>query len=291
MSALAVLNVLLSALMNASWNMLARRQRANDLFLQISLLIAAIGLAPSLIAECLSAPVLPRVWVNVLLSSIFLGTYYLALGRGYKSGDFTIVYPLARALPILLVALADMARGNAPTPSGALGIVLVSIGSLLIPLESVRAVRPSRYWNRTSAWILLAALATSGYTIADSSAAQSLPGAFETALRYNVLESSFGGAIYALILFALGEPLRGRIGASNWKVPVLATVFAFGGYTLVLWAFQLSPHASYVIGLRQISIVIGVALGGLVFHERAVGLRLSAALIITLGVVLISLAR
>src|SRR5919199_413185 len=155
MSALAVINVLVSAFMNASWNMMARRQRVGDLFLQISFLIAAVGIGPALIAEWVSTPVLPRVWGHVVLSSTFLGIYYLALKRGYGSGDFTVVYPLARALPILLVALADMARGNAPTPSGALGIVLVSIGSLLIPLESVRAVRPSRYWNRTSAWILL----------------------------------------------------------------------------------------------------------------------------------------
>jgi hypothetical protein len=32
--------------------------------------------------------------------------------QGYKSGDFTVVYPVARALPVLVLAFVDWGRGE-----------------------------------------------------------------------------------------------------------------------------------------------------------------------------------
>ncbi len=291
MTLLAVGSVLLSALIHAGWNMLVRHQRTTDLFLSISILTTALGLAPALLLEIISQPVLPLVWVNVILSGALLGCYYYSLTRGYQSGNFTVVYPLARAIPVLLLALSDLVRGNAPTLIGWLGIAFVSMGSALLPLESLRELKIARYWNRTSVWILLAAFATAGYSIVDSAAAQIMPTGLEMALRYNVLESFTAFVAYAIILLAFRQNLRGNINRSNWRIAVLATLFVFGGYSLVLLAFQVSSHASYVIGLRQISIVIGVIAGALLFHEPAARLRVGAAVIITLGVIFISLAR
>ena len=290
MPLLAVGIVLFSGLIHASWNLLVRHQRATDMFLQISIVITGIGLAPALLAEFIAPPVLPLVWTNVLLGGTFLGIYYFGLTRGYRAGHFTVVYPLARALPVLLVAFADIARGHAPTPMGWLGIGLVSTGSFLIPLESLREWHITRYWNRTTIWILVAAFSTASYSIVDSSAAQVLPTGLTTALRYNIFESSFALVAYTAILLVLAQPIRQIRGQTNWRLAFVATLFVFGGYTLVLWAFQLSPHASYIIGLRQISIVVGVAAGALFFHEPAARLRIASAAIITTGVLAISLA-
>jgi uncharacterized membrane protein len=57
----------------------------------------------------------------------------------------------------------------------------------------------------------------------------------------------------------------------------------------MLWAYQLSAIASYLVGLRQVSIVIGVVLAIWIFHEPALKLRISAACLITAGVICISL--
>jgi drug/metabolite transporter (DMT)-like permease len=76
----------------------------------------------------------------------------------------------------------------------------------------------------------------------------------------------------------------------GWKWAALAALFIFGAYWLVLWAYQLSPYASYISALRQFSIVIGVVAAAVILHEPARGLRIGAALVIASGIVCISLS-
>ena len=42
----------------------------------------------------------PGVWMNFTFGGICLAFYYLGLTQGYQSGDFSVVYPLARSLPV-----------------------------------------------------------------------------------------------------------------------------------------------------------------------------------------------
>ncbi len=73
-----------------------------------------------------------------------------------------------------------------------------------------------------------------------------------------------------------------------WGI-VAAAVLLFVAYSFVLWAFQLTDQTSNVVALRQFSIVLGVVAGAVVMKEEAPVLRIIAALIITIGVVLVSL--
>ena len=59
-----------------------------------------------------------RPWLTtwlLLASALFQGIYYVGLTRSYRSSDFTVVYPLARALPVLLLAVVDLMRDRMPT--------------------------------------------------------------------------------------------------------------------------------------------------------------------------------
>lgn len=291
MPPLAVSIVLLAALMHAGWNLIVRDQRATDIFLRILLVIGIVGIGPALVAEIRAAPIVTAVGGYLLIAGLFQGLYFTGLTLGYRHGDFTVVYPLARALPVLLVAVSDMLRGNALEPLGWLGIFLVSLGCLLMPLESLRSFSLARYWNSATIWILLTALATTGYTIVDSAAGRILPRSPWTALRYGLFESFVMLAFYWLLLKLLRRPITLDGTTTTWKQAAAAAILLFGGYTLVLWAYQLSPHAGYVLAMRQFSIVVGVAAGAFIFREPAPGFRIRAALIITLGVVCIALTR
>lgn len=59
-----------------------------------------------------------------------------------------------------------------------------------------------------------------------------------------------------------------------------------GIWGILAYPVELSTrvHASYVVVLRQLSIVIGVALGAWFWREAAPRLRLSAACLIVVGV-------
>ena len=289
MSLFSLTLVLVSAALHTSWNVLVREQRALNMFMGIS--VVSLWLAPLLYAlEWFAPPVLSVVPFHILWGGFFLAIYYYGMTRSYRGGDFTVAYPLARALPVLFVACAEVAMGNAPTPLGWLGIGLIALGSILLPLQSLREWRVARYWNQTTLWILMAAFGIAAYTIIDQNALRQLPNGLSFAMRYGALESVAAAVLYWLTLRVTREDLGLPTRLADWKLPVLATVFMFGSYSLILWAFQSDDRASYVIGLRQISIVLGVVVGAYLFHERGARLRIPAAVVITAGVILLSLA-
>lgn len=290
----ALVLVFLSTILHASWNLLAHARRNDQtLFLRASLFTGLVGLGPVLWGEWTGDNRFPPVvWLLLVITGFFQGLYFLGLTRGYSSGDFSVVYPVARALPVLILALVDMGRGHAPSALGWLGLALVAGGCLVLPLESLREVHWRRYANITGFWILVTAAGGVGYSTIDKLAAEQLaPGAWSAA-RYGLMET----LITVFYLWPLLRLTGGQVerAPGSWRVrwgwAALAGSFIFAAYWLVLWAFQLSPYVSYVVALRQFSIVIGVVAAVVLFHEPAAKLRISAAVVIALGVVVITVA-
>ncbi len=281
---LAVTLTLLSALFHAGWNIVARQNKGREIFLRVHFLIVVFGLIPAMVAEFLETPFPATVWGYILISGIFFAIYCLGLASGYKHGDFSVVYPLARALPVLLIAITDVVLGHPPSLYGWIGIALVSLGCFLAPLKSLRNFSLAPYWNKTTIWIIVAALGTVGYTIFDNLAADLLqPGIF-SAIRYHIFEITVGFASYWLLLKLIQQPTVDLKKWSSWREPAVMAILLFSTYTLVLFAFQLSLNTSYIVALRQFSIVIGVVIAAFRFREPAPALRISAAVIITIGI-------
>ncbi|MFQ5796285.1 MAG: EamA family transporter [Candidatus Bipolaricaulia bacterium] len=289
MSPFAVALVLFSTFMHAGWNLLARRQRSEMVFFRRMLVgIAFVGFVPAVLSEVLTHSLPPQAWGYVAGSGFFCGLYIFHLARAYGSSDFTVVYPVARALPVLLVGIGDVLRGRFLTAMGWLGVVLVILGCVLTPLHSVRDVALRRYLNRTNLWMLLAALGTVGYTLLDKAAAELVQQGPATAARY--------GYIYFLICFGtytvLVQILKPKEQSSNaaavgWIIPMIASSLSFGAYWLILWTYQLTQRASYIVAFRQFSIVIGVVLAFAIYQEKGLVIRLTGTLLITFGLILI----
>ncbi len=289
MPTLAVGIVLLSTFVHAGWNLLLRSNRTTYTFLRAMLVIAVVGLVPAIAVEFLGAPFPRPVWGFLAAAGVFQALYYLGLSKGYLSGDFTVVYPVVRVLPIMLVAVIDVALGKPLSGAGWLGILLVSAGCLVMPLKSLRAVRLSDYWNPSLLWVLVAALGTAGYTAVDHEAAGMLQPGPWAAVRYEVFEATLSAVAYFPLLRALRQPDTSKPGWAGWKVPIVVGVGVFVAYALVLWAYQLSPQASYVVALRQLSIVIGVIVGAFLFREPAPGLRIGATVVVAVGIACVAL--
>jgi len=290
MNPLAAGLTFISAFFHAGWNLIARKYRGGSIFVRVPLLISLVGVPLALLAGYLGSHFPPGVWVNFTVGGICLAIYYLGLTQGYQSGDFSVVYPLARSLPVLVIALADIARGHPPSPAGWMGILLVMIGCMLSPLTSLREIKPAAYLNVTSIWILITAAGMVGYTLVDSQAAERMAPAFTPLLRYQVFEVFVSFMVLWPLLLLFRQPLYLERDLGAWKWPAVMAVLLYGGYALVLLAYQLSAETSYVVAIRQFSIVIGVTIGAFYFKEPAPVLRISAALIITAGVLCIALA-
>lgn len=291
MTLLPILLIGLSSIMHAGWNLLAHSQRADGaLFLRVTLITGLVGLIPAVVMELQGPAFAMQVWLLLAITGIFQALYYLGLTMGYRSGDFTLVYPLARALPVLFLAVVDLARGRMPTALGWLGMALVMAGCALAPLESLRGVSWAQYRKPVMVWVLVTALGTLGYTTIDKIAAELLPAGPVSAARYGVLESLFT-APYLWLALRLGHQRLSQSDGKGWKWAAVAAFFIFTAYWLILWAYQLSPYASYISALRQFSIVIGVVTAAIILHEPARGMRIGAAVVITAGILCISFAR
>lgn len=281
--------VLASTVLHAGWNVLARRFNDRDLFLPILVIISAVGLGPALSAEWWGEPILPLVWRHVALAGFFEALYYLGLLRGYQSGDFSVVYPAARAVPVLVLAAVDVLLGRPPSPWGWVGLGLVALGCFLLPLPSLRAFSWEPYRKPVMGWIGVTAVGMVGYTLVDRLAAQAMPPGWQTAVRYGVFEFAATTPGYWLLLRRL-RPFAARPRPPLPRLPLLtAAALMFGAYALVLWAYQLATHVGYVVAVRQFSIVLGAAAGALLFREPAPRLRIALALVIVSGVALIAL--
>jgi uncharacterized membrane protein len=85
--------------------------------------------------------------------------------------------------------------------------------------------------------------------------------------------------------------LRGENSSNDtmgWKLAIPAAILSFAAYWLILWAYQLSPYASYIVAFRQFSIVIGAVVAFIYYKEKGVAVRLTGALLVTTGLVLIA---
>jgi len=134
--------------------------------------------------------------------------------------------------------------------------------------------------------ILATALSTVGYTLLDKMASEVIIQGPATAARYGYIFLAIAFVTYSVSfrIFKIKGEGKASIG---WPVLLLAACFNFGAYWLVLWAYQLSQHASYVLSFRQFSIVIGVIIAFAVYKESLRLVRLTAVSLITAGLLLI----
>ena len=176
------------------------------------------------------------------------------------------------------------------------GIVLVVAGCFLIPFGSLkdfaREVRSGSFLSPAMGFALLTALATSGYSLFDKYGSLPPYRAAGTlgSLGYMALEWLLTGVmLYGIARFGLRqrETLRPLVTHAK-KVWIAAFLMTFS-YGFVMVAYQFA-NVSYVVGFRQLSVVLGVVLGALVLKERVTQGRAVGTAIIAIGLILIALA-
>ena len=275
--------------MHASWNLLARYYRSERIFYyQMLIVIILVGFIPATVSEIITRSLTPKAWACVLGSGFCAGLYLYFLARAFENSDFTIVYPVARSLPVIFVAFGDLLRGRYLTELGWLGLILVAGGNLLVPLRTFKEIRLKNYFNIASLWMLLAAFGTVGYTLLDKIAAEVVQQGPATAARYGLAYFSISFLPYSTLM-KFSKTGKQTANSTSWRLVIPAAALSFGAYWLILWAYQLNPYASYIVAFRQFSIVIGAVLAFLIYKERGVVVRLLGATLITSGLVLIAI--
>ena len=289
MSLQVLLLVLGSAVVHATWNLWTKQlgphvRSASLLWLLTTL--SSVVYAPFVWWLFVHGAWRPDANALALISGsgiIHVG-YFVLLLRGYRGGDLSLVYPLARGTgPLLATAGAVFLFDERPTVRSVTGALLIAAGVLIVTTGGERT--RSRLGPGV-AYGLATGVAIAVYTLWDGWAVK----------RAGVppLVFYWGGEVVRVLIlspFALRAPAE--IGAL-WRAQT-ARVIAIAllsplSYILILLALR-HGAVGHIAPAREVSILIGTWLGGRVLGEGDRRRRLVAASAFVGGVVALAFAE
>ena len=176
MPLVAVLLVVGAAACHCAWNLILKSESDR----------AEVSLGALIVGAVLASPVLAvyglrdislEGWLLIALSGVFETAYVIALTAAYGAGDLSLVYPIARGTPALLVAPLSVAllgeRLSAPGITG-IGLVVVGIFATHQPASQGGTAGAGRH-GRAVVLAILTGLAISGYSFVNKLGVQRVP--------------------------------------------------------------------------------------------------------------------
>jgi len=280
-SLFALALVLGAAVLHATWNLLAKRAVADTPFLWLAYLVGAVAFAPFAIAILVIArPTLgwPAVLFVAVATCLQL-LYFATLTAGYRAGDLSLVYPIARASgPLLATIGAITIFGEHPTPIAVAGALAIVAGAVVLTGDP-RALRASGA-GRAVGFALATGVVIAMYTLWDKTAVSTL---LIPPLLYDWATVTGQSLLFAPVALRRGAELR-ETWARRRGTVVGVGILSRLAYILVLTALVFSP-VSYVAPAREIGILIGAFLGARVLAEGHATRRGIGAATMVLGVI------
>jgi drug/metabolite transporter (DMT)-like permease len=274
---------MVSALSHALWNYLAKEGRDKDSFMYLLNIFAFILYLPIFyfILPEFRFPfeIAPFLFTSAAAEII----YFTGLGKAYETGDLSVVYPLARSSPIFVTIVAAIVLREKITRWGILGIALIFLGVYMLHLQSFnlhQLTLPFRSLKeKASKFALMAALGTTVYSISDKLGVTQVDPILYAFWLCLIIPS-----LMTIVFFARRgvKVLREELKDSILRLAVAGFLMK-GGYILVLVAMSLA-QVSYILALRQVSVVLGAVLGIIFLKEKYGRIRIVSSLIIFFGV-------
>lgn len=294
MSALALLLVLTAALVHATWNYFLKKANATRPFWWLVYIITAIITVPALFLYDPDSlkNITPIGWLVIALSAPIHVIYGQVLQIGYKKSDYSIVYPTARGTgPLITVLSAVLILGDRPSFWGWIGIILIlgAIVLLAMPQKTDKNTQSLRIRSGIF-WGALTGCFIAGYSFCDAWAVQQTTGL--TPMSFYFPSIAVRALVFApfIIMHANWKKESKEILTTPrlQKALAVVTVGSPLAYILVLYAMTMAPLA-YVAPSREVGMMIGVVLGGLLLKEKLSTTRLMGVIGMTLGVILVGL--
>ncbi len=284
MTLFALTLLLAASFIHATWNLLLKRAKGGPAFQWLFAVLSAGLYLPAVLALNWYRPFhLNADVVAVIVGSSLLHTlYYGVLQRGYRVGDLSLVYPLARGTgPFLAVIGAVLILGERPAAGVLAGGLLIILGVFVLSGLGVRS-RPDGPDRAAVMYGLATGVVIASYTLWDKNAV--------SGMSIAPLLLDWGTNCGRSILLAPIAMRRRRELRTAWRdhrrealwVALLNPL----AYVLVLTALQMTP-VSHIAPAREISILIGSLMGIRLLGEGNPKTRLLGAASMTLGLILV----
>ena len=282
MSAIALSLALLAACLHATWNAMVKMAPDRNVVLASIAGVHAIGgLAILLIA----GPPAQESWPYIIASTLLHYLYYFCLSGSYRFGDLSLVYPIARGMAPLLVALgAFFFAGEHLGAGGWIAIGMTSVGIMSIAFLRTGSIRADRM---SLAFAFVNGLVIAAYSTVDGIGVR---------LSLNPLGYigwlSFLEFPIVMVIAVRWREARARgdtpdLALSGLLISLLGGVFSIIAYGIVLYANTLAPLGA-VSAVRESSVIIAALIGIILLGEQPRLPRLVSATLVGAGIVLLA---
>ena len=201
--------VLLAAVMHAAWNVLVKF--GDDALVNMTLIMGMAGVIALAFTPFVNFPD-QESWIFLLGSLLTHIGYYIFLLFGYRYGDLSLVYPIARgSAPLLVGASSWLLVGEALSTTEMLGVAAISAGIFSLMID--RAHDREHKW-RPVIFGLLTGLTIMSYTLCDGQGVRVAGDKWGYIVWLFVLDAP------ALVLIAWWRrgPVLWSLVALHWKV-------------------------------------------------------------------------
>lgn len=216
------------------------------------------------------------------LPQVTNAVYFIMLRKAYRYASVALVYPIVRSSPVLIVIWGWLIFDQNVSFTGMLGIGISVLGLWILPGTSKQGNAA-----RALPWALIAAVATSIYSLSDKIAVSYLP-TFGAQLGFITI----GYAVSFISLAFIQFFEHGTIfPACRPKLVYIVSGGLFIGmaYALVVRAMLEIP-AAYVVSFTNAGIVLATILSICLFNEKERWrMRVFAACIVTLGLIILGI--
>ena len=280
----AFLLVFLAAFAHSTWNLLAKLAADSKHLVWFSSATEAVLFMP------LAVWILRKTWSSLSLKScLFLlatGLLHLlyteSLLRGYRAGDLSVVYPLARGTgPLLSFFGAVLFLHEHPSVIAAAGAILITLG-ILLSSGGFSAIRQKSH-RAGLFWGIATGCTIACYTVVDGYSVK--------VLLISPVLVEYAGNLFRTVILSLGAYRRRKLLLMEylkyWKEALGIAILTPVGYILVLFAMKLAP-VSHVAPVREMSMMIGVFFGATFLREGNIRRRIAGSAFIAIGVAVLA---
>lgn len=279
--------VILSAIIHALWNFFFKKSKDSTIFIFWAKILEIIIYFPLILYLLIIQGLNYQGLVPVILSGIIHFFYWFFLSLGYNTSDLSLVYPVARSSPLLIVLFSFVFFGEKITFIGFVGIILILLGIYFISLNSFNFKDFLKIFNKNNRGLLFAFLTlitVTSYSLVDKIGAKYVNPVVYVYIFEIISLIPFS---YFIFLTKKKEELFKILKSDNFSI-VFTSIAIILSYSLIIFVMRISK-LSYIVSIREIGIVFGVLLGIISLKEKYGLIRITSSILIFTGIILISL--
>lgn len=249
--------------------------------LAASTLIAVVYLVAGAGGVFAFEPPAAVAWPFVAASAVLQTAYLLLLTTSYTYGDFSQVYPLARGLAVLLIAIfAVTVLAESLTVLQLAGVAIVA-GSLLS-----LALLGKGSSGRGVMFAVLTGACIAAYSLVDGMGVRQSG----SPMGYISWLFLLQGFMIPLVCWrlALSPTLFVTALRNHWRIGSLGGMLSMLAYGMVVWAQNVAP-LSLVSALRESSVLLAGIIGAVFFGEKFSKIRLGLTAAAVIGIAALQL--